>query len=260
MIVAATVAAALAVACGSVVLESEKRKPVYLGPMFLGYDLDDLPESPTIEQQIAAGERQVAALKERDHTLDSNRELYEYFNGIAARLVEHSEQRAPFPITIHVSKYPVANAQALPGGHIVVYERIFDWFENESELVALLGHEIAHQVNNDFTAFWSAYKNERQLFGADGLLEESQEIEAKADEDAARMMYAAGWDPRGIVTFFRRMHARSLLARGGREPSRSTHPRTRERIEALSKLVEEFPPKSGLVEDSEKFRELKRRQ
>src|ERR1700693_4246045 len=98
--------------------------PVYLGRMYLGSDIADLPENPTIEQQIAAGLKQVGIARGIDSGLDSNREVFDYFNEIAAKLVAASDQKPLFPIKVHVSTFPVVNAHALPGGEIVFYQNM----------------------------------------------------------------------------------------------------------------------------------------
>ena len=49
------------------------QKPVMLDGLLIGYDLN-LPDNPTIEQEIDAGQHQVEVLKSEDETLDSDRE------------------------------------------------------------------------------------------------------------------------------------------------------------------------------------------
>jgi predicted Zn-dependent protease len=111
---------------------------VYLGRMLLGWDIGDLPENPTLEEQIEAGRKQLAAERETDEALDSNREVFEHFNDLAARLVAGSEQKPAFPISVHVSSTPVQNAFALPGGQIMLYEKMFDTTDNEAQLVSVM--------------------------------------------------------------------------------------------------------------------------
>jgi predicted Zn-dependent protease len=234
-------------------------QPVTLGPMLLGYDLDDLPQNPSIEQQIDAGRRQLAVIREDNPTLDSNSEVVEYFNAIVKKLIAASPQPPPFPISVHVSSEQIMNAEALPGGIIVLYENLFDETQSEAELVSVLAHETAHQFHNDFLKFWSDYKNDRSVYGKDGVLEESQGIEAAADETGARLMYAAGWDPRGMVGLLEAMHSLGVRARRGEPSFRSTHPRDRERIATMEQLISGFPPKAGLISDSPQFQALKQK-
>jgi len=167
---------------------------VRLGRMLIGYDIADLPKDPT-QQQIEAGRKQIEVAREDDPGLDSNAEVHDYFNQIASKLLAASEQKPPFPIEVHVSSVPINNAEAIPGGQIILYERMFDTTDNESQLVAVIAHEIAHELHNDFMTFWRDYKENRDVDGPGGVLEQSVKVEAAADETGARLMYTAEWDP-----------------------------------------------------------------
>ncbi len=52
-----------------------------------------------------------------------------------------------FPISVYVAKSDQVNAFAVSGGKIVIYSALLDQLENESQLMALLGHEISHIEN-----------------------------------------------------------------------------------------------------------------
>ena len=52
-----------------------------------------------------------------------------------------------FPLTVYVTKNEDINAFALSGGTIVVYAALLEKIENESQLLALIGHEISHIEN-----------------------------------------------------------------------------------------------------------------
>lgn len=49
-----------------------------------------------------------------------------------------------YPIRITVVKSDIVNAFALPGGGIVVYDKILEGMDSENELAALLAHEYSH--------------------------------------------------------------------------------------------------------------------
>jgi predicted Zn-dependent protease len=214
-------------------------------------ELAELPLNPTPEEQVAFAKNMLERLKGREPSLDSNHEMVAYFNEIARRLLEHSPKQPPVKLTVHVSSYPVTNAVASIGGTIVIYERIIDTADNESELVMILAHEVAHQVNNDPVAKWRGHKELQ-----DGRFRDAEQRERRADEDALRMMYAAGWDPSGAADFYRRMNVRLRLPyAGGHGPQGSA--RSDDRLIELEEIVASLPPKPGLVKDSERFRELK---
>ena len=234
------------------------QKPVMLDGMLLGYDLD-LPDPPSVEQQIAAGKQQLEFLRQQDQTLDSQGELVDYFNGIVAQLLKNHQPQPPFPILVHVSTVPIVNAEAMPGGQIVVFSNIFGMVDDEGGLVGILAHETSHQLHGDFLKIWHDYKTNREIYGTGGVLEESQQVEQDADLSALRLMYDAGWDPEGHIAAMEQLKRHTILARHGEPTNRSTHPRDPERIEADKKLIATLPPKADLIKDSPRFRELKQK-
>jgi Zn-dependent protease with chaperone function len=52
--------------------------------------------------------------------------------------------KTSYPITITVVKSDIPNAFAIPGGHIVIYDRILEGMNSYEELAALLAHEVTH--------------------------------------------------------------------------------------------------------------------
>ena len=227
--------------------------------MLIGYDIGDLPKDPTPQQQIEAGRKQIEIAREDDPGLDSNAEVHDYFNQIASKLVAASDQKPLFPIEVHVSSVPLNNAEAIPGGQIILYERLFDTTDSESQLVAVIAHEIAHELHNDFMTFWQDYKENRDVDGPGGVLEQTVKLEAAADETGARLMYAAGWDPEEMVELFKRFHKFGVLARRGRPDYRSSHPEEAKRAEPIGALIAKLPPKDGLIKTTPRFDELKQK-
>jgi predicted Zn-dependent protease len=232
---------------------------VMLGDMLIGWDIADLPANPSIQQQIDAGKKQLVVIRDDDSGLDSNREVHDYFNEIVAKLLAASDQKPAFPIEVHVSSVPVNNAEAMPGGQIIFYERMFDTIDDESQLVSVIAHETAHELHNDFMVFWSDYQQNREIYGGGGVLEQSVKLEAAADETGARLMYAAGWDPSGMTELFKRFHKFGVMARRGAPDTRSTHPDEARRAKPIEDLIATLPPKEGLIRNSPRFDELKQK-
>jgi beta-barrel assembly-enhancing protease len=231
---------------------------VRLGRVLIGYDIADLPNDPTPQQQIEAGRKQIDVAREDDPGLDSNGEVHDYFNQIASKLLAASEQKPLFPIEVHVSSVPINNAEAIPGGEIIFYESMFDTTDNESQLVAVIAHEVAHELHNDFMTFWQDYKENRDVDGPGGVLEQSVKLEAAADETGARLMYAAGWNPQGMVELFERFHKFGVMARRGRPDYRSA-PGGSKRAEPVEALIAKVPSKQSLIRNSARFDELKQK-
>lgn len=148
------------------------------------------------------------------------------------------------------------NAFAMPGGKIGVYTGILEVTENEHQLAAVIGHEIAHVT--------AKHVNERASRGAltgigiealavimgggytGGAYTASQVMsagaalgmelpmgrgqESEADIVGLEYMAKAGFDPRAAVDLWQNMSAK-----GGKKPPEhlSTHPASETRIENL---------------------------
>ncbi len=121
-------------------------------PIFVDPDLD-MPVNPTIEQQVAAGKESLERLRNSDLTLDSNPALVGYFDDLVKRLLAGQDIKPPYAIVVHVSTGPELNAYATVGGHILIYSRIFEEADNEAQLAAIVGHELSHEIHNDYVFF-----------------------------------------------------------------------------------------------------------
>ncbi len=169
------------------------------------------------------------------------------------------------------------NAFALPGGFIYVTRGILTHMNSESELAAVLGHEVAHvtqkhalsrqnkskalDVLNTVATAVAGYQLGQVaasgmselggLFGGVLLTGYSREFELEADEVGAQFMAAAGYDPKAMLNTIEILKAKDRIeiqqARlENREPRvyhgfLSTHPdndtRYKQAILASSKLV-----------------------
>lgn len=163
------------------------------------------------------------------------------------------------------------NAFALPGGKVGVYTGLMTLAENDSELAVVVGHEIGHVVARHGAERMSeamviagvgaiggavvAAKTEdqrmRQLFelaygGGTTLLRvlpHSRRNETEADRMGILYAARAGYDPRGALTFWRKMAAKKRAAEsagrgaGTLDALLSTHPTDEKRIADLEVLV-----------------------
>lgn len=159
---------------------------------------------------------------------------------------------------IHVVDDPKqVNAFATPGGHIYVYSALLKAMHTESELAGVLGHEAGHviarhsaralvqQYGLQQVAAMALGKNpamlqqlSAQIVSTGALLYHSRGAELEADQIGARVSTAAGWDPRGLVSFLQ-----ILLKEQGAKTSTaltwlSTHPANEDRIVALQKTID----------------------
>ncbi|MCY4489176.1 MAG: M48 family metallopeptidase [Deltaproteobacteria bacterium] len=205
-----------------------------------------------------------------------------YISAIGARLLEHAAPQ-PFSYRFKVVPNDDVNAFAAPAGHIYLYTGTILAARNVSELAAVIAHEIGHvakrHVARNFNralatnilrqagaaaaqiaAGAEAGRATAALGGlaAMGYLNTfSREAEHEADVFALGLMHRAGYDPRGLVSFFETLQKEKG---GGSAPSfLSTHPATAVRIANARKLIEGLPPGVRLeAEDEGRLRQIQR--
>ncbi|WP_404402279.1 M48 family metallopeptidase [Idiomarina seosinensis] len=158
-----------------------------------------------------------------------------------------------------------ANAFALPGNNIGVYNGLLDVAENQHQLAAVIGHEIAHviaQHSNERVSSnmmvglgmqMGAVLAETQLDDSTAalamaalgvgaqvgvLLPYSRAHESEADKLGLRYMAAAGFEPAEAAQLWRNMAANSE----GQAPPEflSTHPHPGSRIDAINNYLPEL--------------------
>jgi len=156
------------------------------------------------------------------------------------------------------------NAWCMPGARIAFYEGIMPLCKNEAGVAAVMGHEVAHAIQNhagrrmawqltlqlgitSLSALMSkidvadpAVMNiALQVFGLGGqlgLLAYSRSNEYEADKMGLMYMAKAGYDPREAPDFWRRMQAQ--FGKGGSD-FLSTHPSNENRIKELERALPE---------------------
>src|SRR5207248_4994503 len=95
----------------------------------------------SIEKEMALG-KSLAQEVERSSKLIDDPVVTEYVNRVGQNLVRNSDAKVPF--TIKVVESDEINAFALPGGFFYVNSGLILAADDESELAAVMSHEIAH--------------------------------------------------------------------------------------------------------------------
>lgn len=155
----------------------------------------------------------------------------------------------PYAIRVRVIPSPINNAAALPGGHILVFQRLLEEIDEPDGFAGVLAHEIGHVVERHPMA--AAIKGAGVALLAGVLLGDitgggtvgaiaqtlagaaySRDAELAADETAIRLLNQAGIRGRGLATFLE--HVAKM------EPSQSlafsifsTHPASQQRAERI---------------------------
>jgi len=208
------------------------------------------------EQEAQLGQQVHQELEAQGLEYSKDPVVQQYVEGLVAQLAPHAKKDRDTPIHVHVIDDPkTVNAFATPGGHLYVYTGLLTAATNESEVVGVLGHEIGHvvarhaarslvaQLGLSTVAAIALGQNPGQLKQITGalltngaLLAHSRSDELEADEYAVRYAAAAGYDPRGIAMFFRKLP--TIEGRWGKVLSwLQTHPTNPDRIEKVNAII-----------------------
>lgn len=164
---------------------------------------------------------------------------------------------SPYPVQITVVRDKEANAFALPGGHIIVHDKLLQDIRHYEELAALLSHEYAHVAlrHTTKTLFRSMGTQVfiATLFGDIGgtgavlaaqannlkSLQYSRRLEKEADLYGLQLLEDRQIDPSGFSWLFN-----TLQQQGGATPSEwlSSHPDLRNRIRYIETHTRQRKP------------------
>jgi predicted Zn-dependent protease len=137
-----------------------------------------------------------------------------YVSAVMAPLAAHVRRRG-ITYTAHVVDTPVADAWAMPGGHIWLTSGLLQLLKTEAELAAVLGHEMEH-VDSRHCIDRYEYQMKLARVGlsdAGGLVDFVRHMatagytkyqEAEADAAALRLTIEAGYDPSAILDVMNR--------------------------------------------------------
>lgn len=225
-------------------------------PSLGGTERADL--SPYMERKL--GEQIMHDIKRNPDYLDDG-PLLEYLNNFGATLVAarpEARGEANYDFFFFAVRDPVLNAFALPGGFIAVHSGLLLAARNESELASVVAHEIGHVAQRHIARMIGAQKQDAliplaslvlaaiaarsspdlasaSMLGGQGLAMQRQlnftrEAEREADRVGLQIMQAGGFDPSGMVGFFRRLQNSTRLYGDGAPAYLQSHPLTTERI------------------------------
>ena len=202
-------------------------------------DIDE-PDKPKRVQILETEYDDRAAGQEGEAEVASQLGLYKndalqaYVNSVGQRVARGAPRGFDYRFRIVDQWSP--NAFALPGGVIFVSRGLLALVNSEDELACVLGHEITHAAARHQAA---AQQTEMRLgpfslgFARAAYMAAYQRDEERAaDEGGQHLAAAAGYDPRAMAEFLKRLGGEERLMLGAqRIPGFfDTHPGTAERI------------------------------
>lgn len=231
-------------------------------------DLPDLGDvastalSPLAEKRL--GERIMQDIRWRDPAYLDDPEVAYYIDNLGARLVAASDQ-PDREFDFFVVRDPMLNAFALPGGFIGLHTALILAAESESELASVIGHEIAHVTQRHIAQLYGKQSQASMVMlatmliailaarsnsqvgeaavaaGQAGMIQSqlgyTRAFEREADRIGLQALEGAGFDVRGMPSFFERMQKNSRLYENNAPSYLRTHPLTEERISDMANRV-----------------------
>jgi len=232
------------------------------------------------EQDIELGEASAEEIR-RQVTVVRDERAERYVQRLGERLAAEAPGYK-FPYKFVVVASPEVNAFALPGGYVFVNEGAIEASRSEGELAGVLAHEIAHvSLRHGTTQASRAYLAKTGLNVLNALtvalqgdvgrlaafvggaeankffVRSNREAEAQADAEGARLMAAAGYDPREMARFFERLYEGG--ERAGHEEESGDHPDPASRVAAIGGLAAALKPSAPRAHNAEEFRRVKSR-
>jgi predicted Zn-dependent protease len=238
--------------------------------------------SMTIKEEKEMGDK-LALEIQRTVAMINDPLIKAYVDEIGRRLLVEADDHR-FDYHFYVVNESEPNAFAIPGGHIFVSSGLIRFVDTEDELAGVMGHEIGHSVLRHIDkaidrakrlslltlaaiiagAFLSAKSSNgggtTLAGGAMGMAEAlmlkySRSNEEEADQRGMKYMSEAGYDPRAMVTFLKKIYRLERASSPDIPTYLETHPGIDDRITYLSNIfmftpysLGAHPPAAGDLE------------
>ncbi|CAB3725066.1 Beta-barrel assembly-enhancing protease [Achromobacter deleyi] len=232
--------------------------------------------SPMLERSLGEA---IMSQGRRDPTYIDDPELSQYLTSMGRKLASFSPGAVP-DVEMFGVRDPEINAFAMPGGFIGVNTGLIVSSGSESELAAVLAHEIGHVVQRHI-ARGMTQQNQNSMvmlaslagallaalaggggnlamgvaaFGQAAAINRqlgfSRDAEREADRAGFTMLTKAGFDAQGMAQMFSRLMNASRLNEGAGGGSwASTHPLSIERMSDVQNRVRSLPPSRHVDSD-----------
>ncbi|WP_020561004.1 M48 family metallopeptidase [Thiofilum flexile] len=218
------------------------------------------------KQEINFGRQLFRELRQSQRFIEDP-EIVEWINQLGQRLVQHASGRFS-PFYFGVAQDNSVNAYALPGGVVVINSGLITRVRSESELAAVMAHEVAHITQRHTARQLQASKATPWITGlgllagaaasksnsdaAEALivgtlatnmhqqLSYSRAHETEADRIGLRILAGAGFDPNTLADFLEQLERGQSSIYGDITKYLSTHPLGIERLSDVRSSINQF--------------------
>ena len=223
------------------------------------------------QQQEQVGQQAMAEVYKQMPVLPDSNPLTQYVQRLGRKLVPVIPQENSWPYQFHVIQQKDINAFAIPGGPIFINVGTIQAADNEAELAGVIAHEMSHVYMQHSAKQAGKASLTQGLLGVLGavlpgnaagnvarlgiqigagtiFMRYSRKDEAQADAVGAIIMYKAGYNPKALAEFFQKLEQQG----GGSGPQfLSDHPNPGNRVAAVDKEIQNWPPKNYLPSSQE---------
>ena len=182
----------------------------------------------------------------------------QYVQNLGIRLAQYTGWGRTLPWRFSVVRNLAPNAFSIGGGYVFITDGAVNFVQNESELAAILAHELGHELAGHFCGasdlndsgglfdIFSAPEAQQHQVGVGSMTLAIDPVkEQEADQIAISILQAGGYDPRAMLDVARRLPRRDMV-----------HPVDSQRLQSLESLLAKIPQTKA--QDSEDFRTIKR--
>jgi len=231
--------------------------------------------SVSLEQEWQLG-NQMAAQVEQQVRLVRDPVALAYVRSVGER-IHRQTPLANLPFDFEIVDDPNVNAFALPGGHVYVNSGLIAQADQADMLAGVMAHEISHVVARHVIK----QMEQQQTIGAIGTILLGQDPgvvqtllaniiaggamarfsradEKEADDMGLQFMYAAGFNPNGMLEMFQKLLAMEKGRPGAVEKFFSDHPLTQDRIKDIQSRIAQMNPRGNLITDEAEYQAARR--
>jgi len=230
-------------------------------------DVSQVTITPYQERQLGLKiMRQIRA----DPSYMDDSEIASYLSNLGHKLISNSNETSVDQLfEFFAIQDPAINAFALPGGFMGFNSGLIIAAQSESELAAVMSHEIAHVTQKHLARMIAAQKYDwiksiaalavaiiaarsnpqasqavlvaSQASMIQSKLDFTRNHEKEADRIGLNILLDAGFDPQGMTTFFERLQKSGRFHETGAPSYLRTHPITYERIADIQNRIRDMP-------------------